>query len=187
MRKSYGMSFVISIGALLYIIRQWRVYKENCSAYFTVVSLYWFLPLVNIVCLYLVVFSRPRDSPHTAFRVRNWMHLSDVKMGTMAYQIIGALTVCSAVYSVAYKKNHQSSCTGLCEGHPLVIGGLPSQRSSNPDMFPVDVVLMVIIILDYRPHADIPFPLIYFIYWLIIKSQGNPFVLVGEFPVTYLW
>ena len=51
---------------------------------------------------------------------------ADGIMSAMAPQITGVSIVCSIVCS-------KIPVTGLCEGNPLVIGGFPSQRSSNAE------------------------------------------------------
>ena len=72
-------------------------------------------------------------------------HYSNVIMSTMASQITGFWTVCSADCSGTHQRKHQSSAwltfamgihrwpNGLCEGNPPVTGGFPPQRSSNAE------------------------------------------------------
>ena len=61
-------------------------------------------------------------------------HYSDDTMSAMASQITGVSIVCSTVCSGANQIKHQKvRITGLCEGHPPVTGGFPSQRASNAE------------------------------------------------------
>ena len=58
-----------------------------------------------------------------------WRHID-----VMASQISGTFTLCSTVCSGVHQRKHQSSA-------PLT-GGLPAQRASNVEMFPLDDVIM---------------------------------------------
>ena len=51
------------------------------------------------------------------------------------------------------KKTSKIRVTGLCEGNPPVTGGFPSQRAGHAEMFPFNVVIMImrVFIIKFWP------------------------------------
>ena len=70
-------------------------------------------------------------------------HYSDVIMSAMVSQVTAVSIICSTrLFRRRSKKTAKLCVTGFCEGNPPVIGGFPSQRSSNAKKFPFDNVAM---------------------------------------------
>ena len=59
-------------------------------------------------------------------------------MNVIESHIMGNSVVCSTAYSDwQQRKHHRSALLALCEGHPPVNGGFPSQRASNDWWIPL--------------------------------------------------